>query len=181
MSEFLIEIHSEEIPARFQEPAAKYLKELICKKLEELKLKYANANFFVSPRRLIVVIESIQLNQDDVLEERKGPGVDAPEAAVQGFLKSVGKTINEIERKKLKKGTVPLSLQVVAQQHDHGRHVVVAAALHRLEDQPLGEHVGRLRRVLPGRGATRVSLWTELRGTMFVAARAARSRQPQRL
>ena len=104
MTEFFLEIHSEEIPANFQESAAQNLKDLICKSLIELKLKFINPKFFVTPRRLVVFIEKIESSQADTIEEKKGPSIDSPEVAIHGFLNSVGKKINEVEVRDMKKG-----------------------------------------------------------------------------
>ena len=104
MTEFLLEIHSEEIPANFQESAAQNLKELICESLADLKLKFINPTFFFTPRRLVVFIESIEPRQADKIEDKKGPSIDSPEIAINGFLNSVGKKINEVEIRDMKKG-----------------------------------------------------------------------------
>ncbi|MAR79088.1 MAG: glycine--tRNA ligase subunit beta, partial [Rhodospirillaceae bacterium] len=88
----------------FQQIAAESLKGLICQKLSDLRLKFANANFFVTPRRIVIFIENIQVSQEDIIEEIKGPSVNSHESAINGFLKSVDKTIDEIEIKQIKKG-----------------------------------------------------------------------------
>ena len=88
MSEFLLEILSEEIPARMQSRAADGLKRLIGDGLASAGLKYSRLETFAGPRRLTVVANGLPDGQPDVTEERKGPGVDAPEKAVQGFLKA---------------------------------------------------------------------------------------------
>jgi glycyl-tRNA synthetase beta chain len=88
MAEFLLELLSEEIPARMQETAAADLKRLVTGKLNEAGLAFAGARAFVTPRRLALVIDGLPLTQPDVREERRGPRVGAPDSAIQGFLKS---------------------------------------------------------------------------------------------
>ena len=105
MPELLLELLSEEIPARMQARAADDLKRLVTKGLEEAGLTYDKAEAFVTPRRLALVVDGLPDKQPDVTEERKGPRVDAPEKAVQGFLKSVGLTLDQVEKRDTPKGT----------------------------------------------------------------------------
>ncbi len=104
MKEFLIEIYSEEIPANFQLPAEKNFKELICNKLDYFKLKYGEVDSFVTPRRLALRINSLDSSQEDNIEEKKGPSIDASDKALNGFLKSIGKNKKDLITKKIKKG-----------------------------------------------------------------------------
>jgi len=90
MAEFLLELLSEEIPARMQQSAAADLHRLIVGKFEEAGLSVNEARSYVTPRRLTVVADGLPATQPDVREERRGPRVGAPEPAVQGFLKSNG-------------------------------------------------------------------------------------------
>ena len=90
MAEFLLELRSEEIPARMQATAANDLKRLVLAGLKEAGLIFETADCYATPRRLTVVIEGLPTEQPDTREERKGPKVDAPEKAIEGFLKSVG-------------------------------------------------------------------------------------------
>ncbi len=92
MPELLLELLSEEIPARMQVRAAQDLKRLVCDGLKKAGLAFDRAEAFVTPRRLALVVDGLPDKQPDVTEERKGPRVDAPEKAVHGFLKSVGLT-----------------------------------------------------------------------------------------
>lgn len=85
MPEFLLELLSEEIPARMQARAADDLKRLVCQGLDKAGLSYGRAAAFVTPRRLALVIDGLPEHQPDVTEERKGPRVGSPEKAVQGF------------------------------------------------------------------------------------------------
>jgi glycyl-tRNA synthetase beta chain len=90
MSDLLFELFSEEIPARMQAQAAADLKKLVTDALVERGLTYEAATSFATPRRLALNIVGLPTRQPDQREEKKGPRVGAPEAAVQGFLKSAG-------------------------------------------------------------------------------------------
>jgi glycyl-tRNA synthetase beta chain len=90
MAELLLELFSEEIPARMQARAAEDLKRLVTDKLKEARLDFDTARAFATPRRLALVVDGLPLRQPDLREERKGPRVGAPEPAIQGFLKSTG-------------------------------------------------------------------------------------------
>ena len=90
MSELLLELLSEEIPARMQARAAEDLKLMICEGLANAGLASGKAEAHVTPRRLALVIEGVPAKSADVSEERKGPRVGAPEQAIQGFLKGAG-------------------------------------------------------------------------------------------
>ena len=90
MSELLLEIFSEEIPARMQAKAEADLKQAV---LDGLKTAGVSGNKVASmsgPRRLTIVVEGLPVKSDDVREERKGPKVGAPEKAVEGFLRGAG-------------------------------------------------------------------------------------------
>jgi glycyl-tRNA synthetase beta chain len=90
MPDLLLELFSEEIPARMQRQAAEDLKRLVTDALVERNLLYEGAQSFVTPRRLTLHVVGLPAAQADLREERKGPRVGAPEAAIQGFLKSAG-------------------------------------------------------------------------------------------
>ena len=92
MPDLLFELFSEEIPARMQSQAASDLKKLVTDALMEAGLLYEGAVSFVTPRRLALHIAGLPARQPDQHEEKKGPRVGAPEAAIQGFLKSAGLT-----------------------------------------------------------------------------------------
>ena len=91
-SELLIELFSEEIPARMQPRAAEDLRRLVVDGLKSRGLGAGSAMAFATPRRLTLVIQDVPPMSPAVSEERKGPRVGAPEAAIQGFLKSAGLT-----------------------------------------------------------------------------------------
>jgi glycyl-tRNA synthetase beta chain len=92
MPDLLLELFSEEIPARMQRKVAEDLKKLVTDALVERGLTYEGAKAFATPRRLALTIAGLPVRGRDVREERKGPRVGAPEAAVQGFLKAAGLT-----------------------------------------------------------------------------------------
>jgi glycyl-tRNA synthetase beta chain len=105
MAEFLLEIFSEEIPARMQEKAASDLARLVTAKLDEAKLAFDRVQSYVTARRLTLNIDGLALEQPDVSEERRGPRVDAPDQAIDGFLKSVGINRDQAEIREEKKGS----------------------------------------------------------------------------
>jgi glycyl-tRNA synthetase beta chain len=90
MPDFLLELFSEEIPARMQAQAADDLKKLVTDALAERNLFGESAGSFATPRRLALHIEGLPPRQSDTKEVRKGPRTDAPASAINGFLKSAG-------------------------------------------------------------------------------------------
>ncbi|KAA5607051.1 glycine--tRNA ligase subunit beta [Roseospira marina] len=106
MAELLIELLSEEIPARMQRRAADDLRRLVTEGLKKAGLAFETAQAFCTPRRLALAIDGLPLAQPDTREERKGPKADAPEKAIQGFLGSVGLTLDQVERRETPKGPV---------------------------------------------------------------------------
>src|SRR5919206_2050378 len=90
MPELLLELFSEEIPARMQAKAADDLRRLVTDRLVAEGLVYDGAKAFATPRRLALTVHGIPARQPDVKEERRGPRVGAPENAIAGFLKSAG-------------------------------------------------------------------------------------------
>jgi len=105
MPELLLELLSEEIPARMQTRAADDLKRLVCERLNKAQLAYSRADAFVTPRRLALVVDGLPERQPDVREERKGPRVGAAEGAVQGFLRAAGlTTLEQAEVRETDKG-----------------------------------------------------------------------------
>ncbi|MGE3873081.1 MAG: glycine--tRNA ligase subunit beta [Parvibaculaceae bacterium] len=104
MPELLLELFSEEIPARMQAKAAEDLKSLVTNALVEQGLVYEGAQAHATPRRLVLAVEGLAAATRDVKEERKGPRVDAPEQAIQGFLKSTGLELSDLTVQDDKKG-----------------------------------------------------------------------------
>jgi glycyl-tRNA synthetase beta chain len=105
MAELLLELFSEEIPARMQKRAAEDLKKLVTDKLAKAGLEFTAAEAHVTPRRLALVIDGLPDKQPDVSEERRGPRADAPEKAIAGFLGSLGLTRDQVEEREMPKGT----------------------------------------------------------------------------
>ncbi len=104
MPDLLLELFSEEIPARMQAKAASDLKKLVTDGLVEAGLTYASAGAFSTPRRLTLTIEGLTAESPDVTEERKGPRADAPEKALDGFLRATGLTKDQLDLRDDKKG-----------------------------------------------------------------------------
>ena len=104
MAELLLELLSEEIPARMQERAAEELKRLVTDGLKKAGLEFTEARALVTPRRLALVVDGLPAKQPDVTEERRGPRVDAPEKAIQGFLNGNGLTLEQCEKRITPKG-----------------------------------------------------------------------------
>jgi len=92
MPDLLLEFFSEEIPARMQPRAMEDLKKLVTDRLVDAGLVYEGAKAFATPRRIALAVHGVPARQKDIREEKKGPRVGAPEAAVAGFLKSAGLT-----------------------------------------------------------------------------------------
>ena len=106
MPDLLLELFSEEIPARMQAKAAEDLKSLVTNGLVEAGLTYASAASFATPRRLCLVVDGLSANSPTTTEERKGPRVDAPEAAIEGFLRGAGVSRDALETREDKKGEI---------------------------------------------------------------------------
>ncbi|MCA9401304.1 MAG: glycine--tRNA ligase subunit beta [Candidatus Omnitrophica bacterium] len=105
MAEFLLEIFSEEIPARMQEKAAADLAALVTAKLDDATLAYGSVSAYVTARRLVLHIDGLAAEQPDVSEERRGPRADAPEQAIEGFIRGAGVSREDLIEKQDKKGS----------------------------------------------------------------------------
>ena len=110
MPDLLIELFSEEIPARMQKRAADDLKKLVTDGLVEAGLTYAGAAALSTPRRLTLAIEGLIATSPDTREERKGPKVGAPDKAIEGFLRGAGLTRDQLEERETPKGAVYFAL-----------------------------------------------------------------------
>ncbi len=106
MPDLLLELYSEEIPARMQARAADDLRARVTEGLVERGLAYAHATALSTPRRLALAVTGLPARSPDLREERKGPRVDAPEAALEGFLRATGLTRDQLERRADKKAEV---------------------------------------------------------------------------
>ena len=106
MPDLLIELFSEEIPARMQARAAQNLKDRMTNALVEAGLTYAGAAAFATPRRLALAVDGLLAESPTQHEERKGPRVDAPEQAIEGFLRGAGVAREDLEIRDEKKGQI---------------------------------------------------------------------------
>ncbi len=126
MSDLLIELFSEEIPARMQSRARDDLKSIITNGLVEAGLTYASAGAFSTPRRLVLSIEGLSAESKPVREERKGPSASAPPAAIEGFLRSTGLTLDQLVRRTDKKGE---TLYAVIEKPGRAAAAIIAEVL----------------------------------------------------
>ncbi|OWU72616.1 glycine--tRNA ligase subunit beta [Marinibacterium profundimaris] len=106
MPDLLIELFSEEIPARMQARAAEELKKRVTDGVVEAGLTYAGAAAYVTPRRLTLTVSGLTAESPTLREERKGPKVGAPDKAVEGFLRGAGITRDQLEERDTPKGAV---------------------------------------------------------------------------
>ncbi|MEP2922360.1 MAG: glycine--tRNA ligase subunit beta [Sulfitobacter sp.] len=106
MADLLIELFSEEIPARMQKRAGEDLKKLVTNGMVEAGLTYASAAAFATPRRLCLTVEGVLDASPRTVEERKGPKADAPEKAIEGFLRGAGLTRDDLEERDTPKGKI---------------------------------------------------------------------------
>ncbi|MFE3837856.1 glycine--tRNA ligase subunit beta [Pseudogemmobacter sonorensis] len=106
MPDLLIELFSEEIPARMQAAARDSLRRLVTDGLVEAGLTYAGAGAFSTPRRLVLAIEGLSAESRPSRDERKGPRLDAPQQAIEGFLRSTGLALGDLEIRDDKKARV---------------------------------------------------------------------------
>jgi glycyl-tRNA synthetase beta chain len=104
MAEFLLEIFSEEIPARMQARAADDLRTMVADGLAKNGITFEALRSYVTPRRLVLVIEGLPLAGPDVSEEKRGPRVGSPAQAMEGFLKSTGMSVEQLEQRDTGKG-----------------------------------------------------------------------------
>lgn len=104
MPELLLELFSEEIPARMQKRASDNLERLIIEGLQSARLEFSSVKAFATPRRLALVVDGLPEKQPDSREERRGPRSDAPEKAINGFKSSLTDSA-EIEERTTNKGT----------------------------------------------------------------------------
>jgi len=104
MPDLLIELLSEEIPARMQRRASLDFEKLLTDGISELGLSYESSAAFTTPRRLVLVLENVSSKSLSRSEEKRGPRTDAPEKAIQGFLKSTGFDLSQLEIRQEKKG-----------------------------------------------------------------------------
>lgn len=106
MPDLLLELFSEEIPARMQARAAEDLRKMVTNQMVEAGLTYSGGRAFATPRRLVLALSGLPAETPDTVEERKGPRMDAPEKALEGFLRSTGLTKQDLVARDDKKGQV---------------------------------------------------------------------------
>jgi glycyl-tRNA synthetase beta chain len=116
MVTLLLELFGEEIPSHMQAPAARELQQAITEALGEKELSFDEVHTDWTPRRLVVSIEGLPASQPDVVVEKRGPKVGAPEKALQGFLKSVGLNLDQLEERETPKGRFYFACQEVKGQ-----------------------------------------------------------------
>ena len=105
MAELLLELLSEEIPARMQARGSDDLKRLVGDGLKAAGLTFTDARAFATPRRLALVVDGLPVARADVSEEKRGPRVGAPDQAIQGFLKGAGlSSLDQAEKRDTGKG-----------------------------------------------------------------------------
>ena len=110
MPDLLLELFSEEIPARMQAGAARDLERLMVGALTDRGYLFEGIKAFAGPRRLTLAIAGLPAKQNDVREELKGPKTDAPQAALDGFLKKTGLTKDQLKVEKTPKGEVYMAV-----------------------------------------------------------------------
>ena len=110
MPDLLLELFSEEIPARMQAGAARDLERLMVGALTDRGYLFEGIKAFAGPRRLTLAIAGLPAKQNDVREELKGPKTDAPQAALDGFLKKTGLTKDQLKIEATPKGEVYMAV-----------------------------------------------------------------------
>lgn len=104
MSDFLIELFSEEIPARMQQQALLDFKRLWEEHLKTHNVTFEKVETYINPRRLVAHIQGLPLLQESRVQDIKGPRVRSPQQAIEGFLKSVGLTLDQCVIQETDKG-----------------------------------------------------------------------------
>jgi len=104
MADLLLELFSEEIPARLQLKAAESLKKIVLEEFLKLKISFESAGSFSTPRRLVLVITGLPDNTSAKTDEKRGPSITASEKAIAGFSRSIGISVDQLYTKSEKKG-----------------------------------------------------------------------------
>lgn len=126
MADLLIELFSEEIPARMQAKAANDLQRMMADALKSAGLTFDGADAYATPRRLALHMTGIPASTPDVREERRGPRADAPEKAIEGFLRGAGVARDDLVEREDKKGTF---LYAIIEREGRGASEVISEAL----------------------------------------------------
>ncbi len=127
MPELLLELFSEEIPARFQRRAADDLKKAVTNGLVDAGLVYEGAKAFVTPRRLALTVTGLPQRSPDTREEKKGPKVGAPQPAIDGFLRAAG--LNSLDQAKIESDPKKGDFYVAVVQKSGAEAVDILSAL----------------------------------------------------
>ncbi len=104
MAELLLELFSEEIPSGMQLKALEQLKTALSTRFDSDGIAYGDISGYATPRRLVLVVDGLEKKQSDSVEEKRGPRADAPANAIEGFVKSVGMKLEELEKRNTDKG-----------------------------------------------------------------------------
>ena len=99
--DFLLELGTEELPPKLLLKLSNSLRDNFEQELNKLNLNFNNTKAFATPRRLAVTISELQSKQQDQVIEKKGPSTQSPEMAINGFAKSCGVSVDELEKKEL--------------------------------------------------------------------------------
>ncbi len=110
MAELLLELFSEEIPARMQKPMADELRARFITALKEHHLEHGAVESHVTPRRLALFADGFGAARESKAEERRGPRTDAPKQAIEGFLRSTGLSLDQLTKKQTPKGEFYFSI-----------------------------------------------------------------------
>lgn len=102
MSELLLEIFSEEIPARLQNKATANLQTIFAEQAAKAALTYKQIQSYATPRRLVLAVSDIKQSSQNTAVEKKGPRIDAPEEAINGFLKTNNLSKKDLEIREIK-------------------------------------------------------------------------------
>ena len=103
MGDFILELYSEEIPAKMQLPARDQIERLINKNFEKVNVKAEIVTGFVTPMRLGVITKNLNQDEKGKTEEIRGPRVEAPDTAIKGFLKKNNVKESQLKIKKTEK------------------------------------------------------------------------------
>lgn len=134
MADLLIELFSEEIPARMQAKASDDLKRMMKAAFKDAGLSFETADAYATPRRLALSVTGLPTATPDISEERRGPRADAPEQAIAGFLRGAGVARDDLVEREDKKGTFLYA--VIEQKGRRTAGVIVEALEHTIRNFP---------------------------------------------
>ena len=134
MADLLIELFSEEIPARMQKQASADLERMITSALKDAGLSFETSAAYATPRRLALSVTGLPLQTADVSEERRGPSTSAPEKALEGFLRGAGVTREQCEERTEKKGTFLYA--IIEKKGIAAENIIAEALTHTIKHFP---------------------------------------------